>query len=300
MTAAIEDDIEITDAIRATLRAEMRRAGVTAIKLLKGRRNLPEKLDARTVNRWLVGLYLTAKRSDLKYVMELLAASPSDPGRITGDGRKLSRRGARHPVEGETWINVTDEMAAHLRGELVRTGIESAGLLRGLESVPPGLTQRVVYGWLYRESDTTNKAHWDYVVARLRSLPDTGKTGRSCSREGEIRQGIGSRACRTQSASGKNRLRRCSLVEKRRRHTDGADAFDDFKLVIGQNDQRRSRSPHLCAGAISRLAVKAQPYGNNAASASFGILAMTLRYADAVASGWRRPCSQPLSVGSGM
>ena len=165
------DEITITDAIRAALRAEIRRTGVTAIMLLKGRRDVPDGLAARTVNRWLAGLLSTARRSHLDYVMAQWSDRSDDAGRMTSDGRKLSRRGARHPATGETWIPVTNAMSAHLRDELTRTGIQSAAILRGVSGLPDGLNQRVVRGWLYGETQATNEAYWNFVVAYLASRP---------------------------------------------------------------------------------------------------------------------------------
>ncbi len=161
------DDIAITDAIRAALRAEIRRTGVTAIGLIKGRRDLPTGLDARAVNRWLTGVRKIARRSDLEFAAKRWAELPDDPGRVTTDGRRLSRRGARHPAADETWIEVTPAMSAHLRAELSRTGITSAAILRGVPDLPVGLNQRVVRGWLYGETKTTDEAHWAVVVRYL-------------------------------------------------------------------------------------------------------------------------------------
>lgn len=84
---------------------------------MKNARDLSEGLPARSVNRWMTGLVSSAPRAHVDYVSARWGKMPDDPGRITRDGRKLSKRGARHPVPGEEWIALTDAMIALLRAE---------------------------------------------------------------------------------------------------------------------------------------------------------------------------------------
>lgn len=102
-----ETTVPMTTDRRRALRAEITRTGLTAIMLFENARGLPEGLDARTVNRWIGGLTKAASKRDLDHAMMLWSKLPDDPGRMTSDGRRLSRRGARHAGENETRIVVT-------------------------------------------------------------------------------------------------------------------------------------------------------------------------------------------------
>lgn len=162
----------ITDALRAKLRAERDRTGITAIKLLKASRDRPEGLDARSVNRWIGGLIRSAPESHIAYVLARWAELPDHPVRSAHDGGRRGRLGRRHAKTGEMWIEVTDEMRNRLRRELERTGSIVSRLLDGQDNLPHGLNRRVVNGWLYGEIGKADAARWRFVIALLQDRPD--------------------------------------------------------------------------------------------------------------------------------
>lgn len=166
-----DDHIALTKAVRARLRAEHRRTDVTAMQLLDGSADLPVGLTAGSVNRWINGLIRSAPRYHLDYVFARWAALPGNLN-VTADGAPVRKRGKRYPTASGMWIEVTEAMSSQLRAELARTGVDHARLLDSIADVPSDLNARVIKGWLYREAETTRAAHWDYVVARLGTMPD--------------------------------------------------------------------------------------------------------------------------------
>ena len=169
--AAAGDDITITDTLRAKLRVERQRTGVTAINLLKACRDVPDGLNARAVNRWIGGLIRSAPASDLNYVVALWAALPDHPGQLSHDGGRRGRLGRRQPKEGESWIVISEAMRLHLRDELTRTGLTVPQLFRMEGNLPFGLNLRVFNGWLYGEIGQADQACWTFANELLRGCP---------------------------------------------------------------------------------------------------------------------------------
>lgn len=161
----------ITKTIRQAFRAEIKRTGITALMLLKNAADLPDGLNAAHVNRWIGGIVTSASMRHVAYVTRRWAALPDDAGRTTTGGKPLPRRG-RRVADGNDRIPVTEAMASELRAELARTGIAHATMLDGIDDLPPGLTPRIVKGWLYRDAATTDARYWEFVMTRLNTAPD--------------------------------------------------------------------------------------------------------------------------------
>ena len=157
--------------LRQTLKSELKRTGMTAIALLQDADDLPDGLDVRAVNRWIAGLAQPDRQSHLDYVFDKLRALPDAP---TGSrGHVAGRPGRRHPRPGEEWIEVTPEMRAQLRSEIVRTTL-SFDAIAEVDGKPEGLTPRIVRGWMRGDARTTRAAHWDFVMRWLNAAPDGG------------------------------------------------------------------------------------------------------------------------------
>ncbi|AUW58049.1 hypothetical protein C1T17_07945 [Sphingobium sp. SCG-1] len=161
----------ITKAIRQKLRSEIKRTGMTALMLLTKAHDKPDHLTVAHVNRWMSGIIEDAPAPHIDYVLNTFAGLPNDAGRVSPEGVSLPKRGKRF-ADGAKRIELTQEMSKHLRTELVRTGLDHATLLQGIENVPEGLNARIIRGWLYRQAMTANDACWDFVIAWLRAQPD--------------------------------------------------------------------------------------------------------------------------------
>ncbi len=100
----------VTKAIRQTLRAEIKRTGVTALMLLKNAHDAPDGLNAAHVNRWIGGIVRSAPARHVRYVTARWEALPNDAGRVSCDGEALPKRGMRFADPSATRIDVTEEM----------------------------------------------------------------------------------------------------------------------------------------------------------------------------------------------
>lgn len=160
--------IDLTQPLRMALKAEFRRTGVPARLLLKGRRDLPLGLDARTVNGWL-RTSPSARVDHLKFVCAALAALPSAADCPDGVAHK-SKSGPRGRRDDRR-IDITPDMVARFKGELKRTGQSVEGLAR-YEATPAGLTLGVLVALRRGSVRTVRADHWDFLIGHLSGLPD--------------------------------------------------------------------------------------------------------------------------------
>lgn len=144
---------------------------MTAIRLMSEVTDVPEGLTSSHINRWMSGLSKQAIDLHLDYVLCRLKAMPDNAGLIGPDGGSVPRRG-RRAATGATRIPVTEEMAEQLRAELARTAIDHATLLQGVADIPAGLNPRIIRGWLYKDTLTTDTAYWRFVIEHLARQPD--------------------------------------------------------------------------------------------------------------------------------
>lgn len=162
--------IELTKPLRKALRAEFDRTGIQPRLLLKGRRDVPARLNVRVVNMWLRGSSRSAEVDHLRYVCALLSALPSVSDCPDGvvHGSKSGPRG--HGIHAR--IVVTDDMVARLADELDRTGVPLEGVASLGKGGPSSLTRGVLTKLRNASLATIRADHWYYIIGRLSSLPD--------------------------------------------------------------------------------------------------------------------------------
>lgn len=161
----------ITKAVRQKLRSEIKRTEITAMALLRDADDIPEGLTVAHVNRWISGIVKAARQLHIDYVLGKWASLGNSARRIGADGLALPKRGRRHASDARS-IGITQEMQAQLRAEMVRTAIGFATILNDADDAPTGLNSRIIRGWLYRDVQTADEGHWNFVIARYAALPD--------------------------------------------------------------------------------------------------------------------------------
>lgn len=161
----------ITKVVRQTLRAEIKRTGITAIMLLNEAHDIPDGLNAAHINRWMGGVITSAPARHVGYVIDRWAGLPDNAGSVSADGGQRPKRGKRF-ADDDARMAVTEAMSKELRAELARTGLDHATLTQRFDNPPSGLTARIIRGWLYRDSATTNETYWNFVMAWLMATPD--------------------------------------------------------------------------------------------------------------------------------
>ena len=143
-------DILSEDTI-AQLRGHAERTGVGPMRLLRGARDKPARLNASVIEHWIAGQVRTAAAGHVAYVMARWAALPSN------------RR-----------IVLTCEMRERFRAELRRTGQSPVSALKGASDIPPSLSKQILRTWArnHPTPHTTSEANWTFIMALLGTMPD--------------------------------------------------------------------------------------------------------------------------------
>jgi hypothetical protein len=156
----------ITKALRASLKAEIKRTGASAQLLLKNAPDLPDGLNGSIVNRWIGGIIRSAPQRHVDYVLAKWRSLPDHAGR-------LYKHRSKPPMEAKlsrsNWPNhrpISEADLATLKAHRQRTNIGAIRLLSGATDIPPGLTPNVVSSWLTGKGKAADPAHLAYVLAR--------------------------------------------------------------------------------------------------------------------------------------
>lgn len=153
--------------LRRSIKAQFDRTGLNPRLFLKQCRNVPEGLDARTINAWIRGTTRDAEAAYVAFVIETLSGLP--------DVSRLERRPKTGPnpfASKQDRIVITPEMIAQMRSEMERTGAQPSTLLQFENSFPDGLTVGIIPRWLSGRIATVREDHWSFVMASFRAIPD--------------------------------------------------------------------------------------------------------------------------------
>jgi hypothetical protein len=152
---AAPDRIAITAALRARLRAHVRRIGLGAITALSATEPLPEGLSAAMIESWLSGTTRTALRPHLKFVLDRWAAMPA-------------QRNAPERPRRDEWVPVTDALRRELKHLRARSGLTARKLLARAGDVPSGLTATAIEHWMRGSRATASGRHVRFVLSKWR------------------------------------------------------------------------------------------------------------------------------------
>jgi hypothetical protein len=162
----------ISKAMRKELRHHWKRTGVSTRRVLEGHPPIPAGLTTAMVNDWIAGRVLFARPSLWNHVITLWSAMPD------GDGHKkrlaAKQKGAGRPRDPDTATRIpfTREMSKQFKAEMIRTGADMERDILNAPDAPEGVTQRLLYIWRYCHAKSTRADHWDFVMDRLRAMPD--------------------------------------------------------------------------------------------------------------------------------
>ncbi|GEM_PF-3516142 len=161
--------VELTDAIRDTIRSEMTRTALTDIALIK----LIDKennvgLTTAVFKKWLNGYTAFAKQGQLRTVMETLKNFPDGYGNTKEVHDKLGLKRRKIPAEQIA----VKEFLPNLQKEMERTGLMPTAIMRMIgNSAPPGLKRGTITRWIREKTDYADKTHVECVLNMLRSIP---------------------------------------------------------------------------------------------------------------------------------
>ena len=156
MSQEQREQIALTDRLVSVLRREIKRTGIGKVALCRLLGQRSSGPTSSMIEAWLRGRAKTVKKSHIDFVLAELTKLPDDPS------------SARE--------HLTEEALSQLRALFAQTGIGPRPLLQGAPDLPEGLTERIVYAWLYRNTKTARKDHLDYVLSRLKTLSERPET----------------------------------------------------------------------------------------------------------------------------
>lgn len=144
--------IQITSELRQKLHDEAARTGKGATAMMRGLRPSEHGgLSAATVKGWMLGRVKTAERDKVHFVLNRWS--------------KIS--------DLEHWMfEVTQEHKKRLKSEIARTGVSIPSIFAAASEVPTGLTVNVLRSILYGQTRKMQRRHYDFILEKLRSLPD--------------------------------------------------------------------------------------------------------------------------------
>jgi hypothetical protein len=158
--------------MRKALRFNWKRTGFSTRRLLQAHPPIPEGLTIAMVNGWIANRVHVARPSHWDHVIRLWSALPDCEDykkrvvtRQKGPGRPRDPKDAMR-------IPLTRAMSDEFKAELARTNADMERDILNAPNAPDGVTQRLLYIWKYRHAKTTRADHWQFVMDRLRAMPD--------------------------------------------------------------------------------------------------------------------------------
>ena len=150
--------IPITHELRQKLIAERARTGVGPTALMRGSMHdadRPKTLKGQTISLWLSGKIVSARRSQLVYVLDRWAALPDAPD-----------KNARVPQER----TILSEEHLRLIDTYWDKGLLPDKILQN-KNVPDGLNAAIIRTWKDRRIKSAAVAYLDYVLHACAEAP---------------------------------------------------------------------------------------------------------------------------------
>lgn len=146
-----DNHIEFTKEIKSKLKRLQRESGISAMRLLKGRKDIPDGLNSAIISNWLNGSIKSARKEHFDYALKIWN-------------------------ETTPRLNVTDKMLSQLKREEQRTGQKPSRLLSLFSSAPKGLRTAALHRIIDGDTKTIDQGHWDFLFAAYKALPDVQTT----------------------------------------------------------------------------------------------------------------------------
>ncbi|WP_421754193.1 hypothetical protein [Croceimicrobium sp.] len=146
------EKVKITQEIIAELKAERTRTGMSAAALLRGGKNVPEKLNSTMINAWMSGKTGSAQSAILDYVVKTWKALPN---------------------RDEVYIEMTDDVRESLNTAFKKTGLSLKRLFDTRTDHPKDFNWRNFHSILARYPKL-NMDHYKYIIDVLEANEEQG------------------------------------------------------------------------------------------------------------------------------
>jgi hypothetical protein len=158
--------------MRKELRHHWKRTGFPTRRVLESHPPIPDGLTISIVNDWIVHRVQVARPSHWNHVIKLWSALPDCDAHLKRMASRQKGAGRPRDPEAATRIPFTREMSEEFKSELVRTNADMERDILNVAGAPDGVTQRLLYIWKYHHAKSTREDHWNFVMERLRAMPD--------------------------------------------------------------------------------------------------------------------------------
>lgn len=167
-----EEFAPITKDMRKDLRHHWKRTGVSTRRVLEARPPIPDGLTISIVNDWIANRVHVARPSHWNHVMQIWSALPDCDDHKKRMASRQKGAGRPRDPDGATRIPFTRDMSEEFKTELARTNADMERDILNAPDAPDGVTQRLLYIWKYQHAKTTRSDHWNFVMSRLRAMPN--------------------------------------------------------------------------------------------------------------------------------
>lgn len=162
----------ISKVMRKRLRHHWKRTGISARRVLERNPPIPQGLTVAMINDWIANRQHEARPSHWNFVMTCWAAIADSEGIRLRNRAVRAKLGRPFNVPNTKRIPLTKDMSEKFRSELARTNADMKRDILDRPLAPDGLTQRVLYVWLYMNAKTTRADHWEFAMTRLAAMED--------------------------------------------------------------------------------------------------------------------------------
>lgn len=158
--------------MRKELRHHWKRTGFSTRRVLEAHPPIPDGLTIAMVNDWIANRVHVARPSHWNHVIKLWSALPDGADYLKRLASRQKGVGRPRDPKGAARIPFTSEMSEEFISELARTNADMERDILNVVDAPEGVTQRLLYIWKYQHAKTTRSDHWNFVMSRLRAMPD--------------------------------------------------------------------------------------------------------------------------------
>jgi hypothetical protein len=158
--------------MRKELRHHWKRTGFSTRRVLYAHPPVPKGLTVGQVNDWIANRVRVARTSHWNHVIKLWSALPDCDDYKKRRASRQKGAGRPRDPESATRIPFTCEMSEEFKSELARTNADMERDILNARNAPDGVTQRLLHIWKYHHAKSTREDHWNFVMERLRAMPD--------------------------------------------------------------------------------------------------------------------------------
>ena len=159
--------LEITEALRASLKTEMKRTNAGPARLLQTAKDVPPGLTSSLVRGWIVGSVATAKYTHLNYALNRWRTLPTWKYQSLGSqSRDPIRKNRSSDINSN---QISDNFLDSLR-YYKDLGFVPGRVLKGAKDIPEGLSEFTISRWLSGSSKTAPNEFADYVLQKCQEL----------------------------------------------------------------------------------------------------------------------------------